>query len=565
MTSKELIAHAVPKSGIVTPKQMGFGGGLEAASRTDRETALWRPSMRSPDQVINAAKTLTDARTRDMTYNDGYVRGGVQTQKDTIVGGRYMLTAKPNWRVIFGQGRRSNNYAQGWAEEFQQVVEERFRLVAESRNFWLDASGKQTFTGMLRLAIGTFVMTGEVLSVAEWDRTRGRPFKTAVRLIAPARLSNPNDMSDTRYLRRGIQHNRKMKPVFYNIRKARPTEHYEDSDAWTWEKVSSYVPGGRGRKQVVHIVEPWEIDQSRGIADMVAALKTMRMSKNFRDVTLQNAVINASYAAAIESELSPDMVRAMMGDSVTAGPDAFGNAIGSFLNALGGYVEGAGNLKVDGAKIPHLFPNTKLNMKPMGTPGGVGDTFEDSLLRHAAAALGQSFEEFAHNFSKVSYSGGKLSLATTGRYVAARKKVVADACADEWYGLWLEEEINNGEVPLPRGFTVEDFYRPLMREAFSQATWIGAGMGQIDELKETQAAILRIKSGLSTYEIEAARLGYDFRDVLEQREREEAIIADRGLTISLETTKSGSQNDQKPASAGAAAADDAAEEDTGDE
>src|SRR5690606_7179979 len=44
--------------------------------------------------------------------------------------------------------------------------------------------------------------------------------------------------------------------------------------------------------------------------------------------------------------------------------------------------------------------------------------------------------------------------------------------------------------------------------------------GQVDELKETQAAVLRIANNLSTEEIEVAKLGHDYRDVLKQRARE---------------------------------------------
>ncbi|AKJ73889.1 portal protein [Salmonella phage 37] len=100
------------------------------------------------------------------------------------------------------------------------------------------------------------------------------------------------------------------------------------------------------------------------------------------------------------------------------------------------------------------------------------------------------------------------------------------------YTLWLEEEVNAGNVPLPPGFTWRDFYDPMKRDALCNAEWIGASRGQIDEKKETEAAILRIKNGLSTYEAEIARLGGDFREVFKQRAREEGIIKELGLDFS---------------------------------
>jgi capsid protein len=72
-----------------------------------------------------------------------------------------------------------------------------------------------------------------------------------------------------------------------------------------------------------------------------------------------------------------------------------------------------------------------------------------------------------------------------------------------------------------------------MKEAFTRATWIGSGAGQIDELKETQAAILRVQSGLSTYENEIAKLGGDYREVFAQAVREQKYIEKNELQFLL--------------------------------
>ena len=53
---------------------------------------------------------------------------------------------------------------------------------------------------------------------------------------------------------------------------------------------------------------------------MVSALKRMRMTKHLQDVVLQNAVINATYCAAIESEMpTAEMIVAMGGDASASG------------------------------------------------------------------------------------------------------------------------------------------------------------------------------------------------------------------------------------------------------
>lgn len=511
--------------------EQAFGGGLEGAERTSRETAAWSSPLLSADQIINPSKVQADARGRDMGFNDGYIAGAVNVHKDSIVGAQYRLNARPNWRVL--------GATEGWADEFQQVVEARFNLVAESESCWLDASRMNTLTGLVRLAVGGFVYTGEVLSTAEWlDKDPRRPFKTAVQMVSPDRLRNPDDGMDDANLKRGVVKDFYGAPQGYHIRLAHPSEFY-NLDALKSKYVRAETKWGR--KQVIHIIEQLLPDQSRGIADMVSALKQMRMTKRFEEVTLQNAVVNASFAAAIESELpTPDLQAALGG----GGEGAHMNYINTFLEALTGYVGGGRNIQIDGAKIPVLFPGTTLNLKPMGTPGGVGSDFHESLLRHTAAALGISYEELSRDFSKSSYASNRASMSLTERHMNARKKSVADRFANALYALWLEEDISAGNLPLPPGKNRSHFYDALMKEAYTQATWIGSGAGQIDELKETQAALMRIKGGLSTYEIEIAKLGGDYRERFAQRAREEGIISKLSLSFSLDAQKPGAKDRQ---------------------
>lgn len=506
-----------------------LGGGLEGASRTDREMMLWRPNFGSPDAIINGVKDIADARSRDMVQNDGYATGAVQTHRDSIVGSVFRLNAQPEWSVM---GFATEEAGEAWIEDFQTIVETRFNLTAESNNHWLDASRRMTLTEMLRLSVGAFVYTGEVCASVEWIRESNRPCQTAIQLISPDRLTNPQNLMDTRFLKRGIEMDFRGKHLAYNVRNSHPGEWFDYQSA-TWTRVEAEKPWGR--KQFLFINEPLQIDQTRGVADMVACLKLLKMTKNLSEVTLQNAVINASYAAAVESEApNADIITALGGGDNAAG---YENAFATYLGMLGSYVGQSNNIAIDGAKIPHLFPGTKLSLKPVGTPGGVGTGFEASLLRKIAATLGISYEELARDYSKVSYSSARASMSQTWRFMQSRKKIVADKLATMIYTLWLEEEIASGNIPLPPHWTRDTYYQPLMAEAVSQCSWIGSGRGQIDELKETQAAILRIKSGLSTYEEESARLGNDFRRTFRQAAREQKLIKKYGLAFALDAQK----------------------------
>lgn len=533
-------------SGDISPFR---GSGFEGAERRHRETINWNPSIGSPDQQINIIKPMADARARDMSQNDGYAAGGIAIHKDSIVGATYRLNAKPDWKLLQALGFKGATEA--WAEQFQEIIERRFAAIGDSDSCWLDWTRVNTFTAQVRLAVGMFVQTGEILAVSGYRREkqfRRYPIKTKLRMISPDRLSNKDNLTDFPYLRRGVEYDPvsgEMIAVW--IRKAMPTE-VNDPNSYEWERCP--METRYGRKLVLFAKEQRLPDQSRGISEIVAALKQMRMTKQFQEITLQNAVINASYAASIESELPPDAVLSMMGGmspGTKVGSASWIDQIGAYMTAMNAYLAGSNNIKIDGAMVPHLFPGTKLAMKPMGTPGGVGTGFEQSLLRYISAAFGLSYEELSHDFSQTNYSSAQAAAANTGKGMASKKKMAADRYANWGYTLTVEEEVSNRTVPLPPGMTWDNVFGPnaipLAKEALCKADWIGASKGQIDQLKETQAAMLRIKGGLSTYEIEASKLGSDFRDLFDQIAREQGIIKAKGIIVSTDESQKSLMSD----------------------
>lgn len=494
------------------------GGGYEGASRLAGDLALWSPSQDSADGDILPQKEEADARVRDLHRNDAYVMSGVQHNQDAIVGSIFLLNSKPKFKVL--------GLDEVWAEEFQEEVESQFGLYTESLNCWIDASRHDRFTELVRLAVGSILLAGEVLGAVEWMDKEVRPFNTAIQMIDLDRLSNPDGVSDTLTLRRGVVRDRHGAPLGFHVRMAHPADNTYDAKTWTWKYVPIRKPWGRF--QMIHLFDRARPDQSRGISDLTAALKVLRITQKFRDIVLQNAVVNATFAAAIESELPSEVVYQQLGG---ASPTAVTDYASSYLDSVAKYVGGSKNLALDGVRIPHLYPGTKLALHQAGTPGGVGTDFEKSLLRYLAADLGISYEELSKDYSGSSYIASRAAMNQTARRMGAKKKTGADSFANHVYRLWLEEALNTKKITSVRR-SMPNWYDGLNAEAYSNCTWIGAGRGQTDELKETQAARLRIDARLSTHEIEVARIhGADYREVFAQSQREQKDMKARGLEM----------------------------------
>jgi lambda family phage portal protein len=522
---------------------MTVGGAFDGASRFDKALALWQPSLASADLDILPDKPFVDARVRDSLRNDAYVAAGAEIHKDNIVGTMFLLNCKPATKVL--------GLDETWEKEFQEEIETKFTLYAESPSNWLDVTRMGTFTTLIRLVVGIICAANEVLAANEW-MDDGRPYRTAVQLIDLDRLSNPFGMFNNPLLRGGVVRTKYGMPTAYHIRKAHPADftQYANLDPFVWDLIPARKPWGR--QNIIHIVEQTRVDQSRGMSAMVAALKELRITKKFRDVVLQNAVVNATYAASIESELPSETVMSQIGGGNIG--DAVEQYTSAFLSSLQRYAGNAKNLAIDGVKIPHLFPGTKLQLRPAGQGGPLGTDFEASLLRYIAANLGVSYEQLSKDYSKLNYASYRGAVNETWKGMQGKKKRGADRFATSVYRAWLEEAINIGEITSmsKKAPSIYDSNGMLGQafDAYSACEWIGASRGQTDELKETQAAIQRLLFGLSTWEDELGRLGKDWRKVFAQLQREQAEQEARGILQNMQSNMmnavTGASNPNEP-------------------
>ena len=502
-------------------------GPYEGADRFDQALALWAPPLRSADADLLPHKDILDGRARDIARNDAYVQGGMNLHKDNIVGSHFMLNARPETKVLFGRDDET------WEEEFQEEVETKFELWAESPNNWVDASRRNTFTEMVRLACGIHLFTGEYLASVEYYRSDS-PFRTAIQMIDLDRLSTAPLSRSDKMIRNGIRFDGRGAPVAYQIRNQHPADlKYPHLELPEWKEVRAKKPWGR--QQIIHIYEQMRPDQSRGVAEMVVALKEMKMAHKLRDVNLQHAVTQSLYAAAITSDLPTEAVMSALGS--TNNSEQVAQAINSYatgyLSEVAKYVGNAQGLRVDGVRIPHLYPGTKLDLMSPGKGGPLGTDFEQSILRSIAASLGVSYEQLSRDYTNTNYSSARAAMSETWKFMQSKKRFVAEKFASTVFRLWLEEAINAGEITTFPASMAPMLYTGgvlnLNFEAISKCDWIGASRGQIDELKETQAAVLRINNGLSTAEDELARLGKDWRKVYRQLKREQTRRETLGL------------------------------------
>ena len=481
--------------------QTGSGMGGDIAS--------WnaRPQMR--DEALLQHKAGTDGKAQDLIQSHGIASGAVQIHVDNIVGHQFRINAKP----LYNRLGISAEDARSWAKDTEAAWFE----YAEDSRCYIDAEERRTFSMLIRDAVRGHVSTGEILSTAEWINHRGSPYKTAIKMIAPHRVSNPNGAMDTDRLRGGVALNQYGAARAYHVETSK-TGNYGMLGLGTWKKIP--VSKSWGRKQFIHIFDPVGDGNCRGSTGFLSVLSRLKMLDKYQSVRLENAVINAMYAATIETDLDSETAFQIIG-----GEKAGSDKLIDYMGTVEQYHSNA-NITMNGAKIPHLMPGEKFKLNAPGNVDNGFAAFEKSILRYVAAGLNISFEQLAKDYSQVSYSSARASLMNEHRYFMGRRAIIAARYANEIYQLWLEEAINLGQVKLPRKAKY-NFYEA--KAAWSRANWIGAGRLSIDGVKEVKEAILRIEAGLSSYEKEFSIMGEDYQEMFEQQLREMKERKEAGL------------------------------------
>ena len=217
------------------------------------------------------------------------------------------------------------------------------------------------------------------------------------------------------------------------------------------------------------------------------------------------------------------------------------------------------NTEADGARIEEVEPGV-INYLNIGEDIQVVDpkrndsmgTFVESILRTVGMSVGLPYELLVKDFSKTNYSSARAALLEARRQFDYYRCWIAEKFCQPIYEMVIEEAYLRGELPI----TQRQF--ETKRHILTKATWIGTPWGQIDEVKETQAAILRIDSGMSSYADEMVGQGKDWKDVFAQKARENEMAEE--LDLNLITKTSLSKGGRQEANIAADEAEEAAED-----
>ena len=463
------------------------GYSEHGASRTRTSFLKWFASSKSAHEDISENVELLRERSRDL------YAGGAPLGKGAI--DRIVLNA-------LGSGLRLNvridprllNMSEQQAIDWAAKTEAEFDYWASSK--LVDEGGELTFYELQQLALKSILIDGECFAIVDYFRDRysqGKfPYFTKIRLIEPERIQTPTDRRHVMW-DEGVALDNDGNVIGYNIKNRNPNS--ELAGQLRLEDV--YLPVS---PSILHIFPRERIGQHRGVPFLAPVIEQLKQLSRYTDAELMAAVVSGMYSVFFEHAPREDGV---YGEEEYAVEQNFGETIeGITADMMMGSVMDL----PEGVKATSLSP---------GRPNQNFGQFIESLAHQIGGALGIPQELLYLHFT-ASYSASRGALLEAWKLFKYWRSWFAESFCKPVYEAFLHEAVSLGRIEAPM-YLKDDFHAKL----YAWSECVGPSQGQLDPVKEVEAAVMKLTNNLSTYQRETGELtGEDWDLVMSALTRE---------------------------------------------
>lgn len=501
---ENVIAWASPETALKREharrklKVLNYGYGQHGASYSKKSLLGWITSGRSADEDIADNIDTLRSRSRDLYMGTPIATSAIKTIRTGVVTSGLMLLPTPDFEYL--------GMSEEETEKLRADILREWEMWAETQD--CDAARQCTFYQLQSLVLISALMSGDVFVTMPIIPRVGSVYDLRVSVIEADRVCDPAQKPYDRNIVEGVEVDKYGAPVAYYIAKNHPgaiprnLKDYQQE----WKRVPVFG-AATGRRNVLHIMSDMERPgQRRGVPFLAPVMESLKQLGRYSDAELMAAVVSGMYSVFIKSTTPdmpmPGMIPAEM--QVDRDPQSYELGNGAII-ALG--------------------ENESIEVANPGRPNTAFDGFVQSVCRQIGAALELPHEILLKEFT-ASYSASRAALLEAFKmYKRVRENFTASFC-QPIYVEWLTEAVAKGRISAP-GF----FDDPAIRAAYCRADWVPDSHGQLDPLKEANAAKVRVEEGFSTREREAAELtGMRYNTIIAARAREEQKRKDAGLT-----------------------------------
>lgn len=450
----------------------GYGNYGASPSRTSLRGWNWFGG--SAEEDIHENLDTLRQRSRDLYSGVPMATAALKTMRTNVVGQGLKLKSQVDFRYL-GMDEKT-------ARETEAIIEREFSLFADSEN--CDAERLDNFYELQQVAFLNWLMSGDVLALMPLKKRVGAPYELTIQLIEADRISTPDNKTFDPLMRNGVERDESGEVVAYWISDNHPLAADSVRQPNEWHRVRAFGEK-TGRRNVLFIMNRERIGQYRGVPFVAPVVEALKQLGRYTDAELMAAVISGMFTVFIEKdgvsdeeppigELDDDYAP---DDRTAAGAIRLGN--GSIVDLQ------------DGEKAHDVNP---------GRPNANFDGFVKAISAQIGAALEIPYEVLLSKFNS-NYSASRAALLEAWKTFRMYRGWMEKDFCQPIFEEFMAEAVAKGRIKAP-GF----FSDPLIRKAYCGTKWNGPTQGQIDPLKEVNAAVVRVQNGFSTRDTEAMEL-----------------------------------------------------------
>lgn len=467
------------------------GYGNHGGNTEKKSLKGWVFGGGSPDEDINDNLQVLRQRSRDLYMGASPIAtGAIKTFRTNVVGAGLRLKPKIDYELL--------NMTEEEGNAWEEKTEKEFLLWSESKD--CDAQRMNNFYELQQLVFLSQLLSGDTFVTMPYIKGRG-PYGLALNTIEADRCVTPTLMIGKTNIKNGVEVGEYGEPVAYHFAKKHPLSRSAilENDV---VRIKAYGEE-TGLPNVLHIMESERPGQTRGVPVLAPVIESLKQLGRYTEAELMAAVVSGMFTIFIET-------------ANDVGETGFGEAIphDEQIDHDDNFSYEMGNGAIVG-----LAPGETANGVNPGRPNTAFDGFVIAISRQIGTALEIPYELLVKQFN-ASYSASRASLLEAWKMFKMRRTWITTDFCQPVYEQFLYEAIAIGRIDAP-GF----FNDALIRKAYCGSEWSGPTQGQIDPLKEVNAANKRVEGGFSTRERETIELtGGDFNKNVRQLVQEEKMM-----------------------------------------
>ncbi|QRY77538.1 phage portal protein [Pseudomonas sp. PDNC002] len=459
----------------LTRIQNSYEGAAEG-----RRSQGWDASDLGMNALLMPALNNLRRRSRAAIRNDPYAGGAITRRVSNLIGTG--ITPRP---------RTTDSVLR---EQLQELWDD-----------WTDEadSDDRTDYGLQALVARTVEGAGECFIRFRPRRLEdGYAVPLQLQLLAPEFVpSDKNELTPSgNIIRAGIEFNPQGQRVAYYCYRTHPRD--PTASIGGYNQVLR-VPA----EQMLHIYEPLEPGQLRGVPRLAPVLKRLRSLDNYDDAVLFRQEVANLFTGFIRRD-APD-----------GGPPTFDPVSGKPIETTHDGVPMAG---LEPGTMQELLPGENVEFSDPPDAGNNYPAFMRQQLMAAANGLEMSYELFSGDLRDVNDRGLRVVLTEFRRRLEQLQfGVYVHQLCRPVRAAWLDMAVLCGAVKLADYAT--------RRREYLRTRWVPQGWAYIHPVQDVQSKLLEVNAGFASRSEMALRTGYDAETI----DKENAEDAKRAQSLGL--------------------------------